>query len=382
MPTLYNQAIAHRFGIELRETLESEEWHRFDFAVAWVRRTGIRHLEPALRAFLRGGGVIRGIVGIDLENTSYEGLHDLFAICGDGDAEVVVYHNEADVTFHPKLYLFTNDEAARLIVGSNNLTEAGLFTNTEVGLQVDAPVGDDVIVDAQAALQSWSDVRSKLSRSLNVQLLDDLLSEGYVLTEERIRARRNESRQIASPSGRRRRRLFGSRRVSAPTPPAGHTSGGTVGGGRRHRRRVPGDRQANTTGNVILMRVRRASETARRTQIQLPVRKMERFFGSDFFAGVTGLTSSHDGQAHLIHVALAGGKPNTRKLEVPEIDTMDDPVLRLERTPNGISYEAYDRSSAQGRQIMKALEEGMQTDPPTTLLTVADAAHATMARFV
>jgi len=384
--TLYNQAIAHRFGIELRESIESGQWTHFDFAVAWVRRTGIRHLEPALRSFLQTGGVLRAIVGVDLENTSHEGLKDLLALCESMNGEVFVYHNEADVTFHPKLYLLSNSKLARLIVGSNNLTEAGLFTNTEVGLEITVGVDEPVISDARAALESWSDITSGLTRKLDCSLLADLLSEGYVLPEKRIRERISDSKKLSRPTETNRRKLFGTRRITPPSPPTMISSTeGAVEPPRRtvtNRRRIPGGGVASTVGNVLLMRVRRASETERRTQIQLPVQKLTSFFQSNFFEGISYIKSAHDGREHQIRQANARGNRNTTKLEVPEIAQMNDPVLRLERNATEIVYEAYDRSSPQGKQIMKALDEGRLSTPPTTMLTVNDVNRATMARHV
>lgn len=67
----------------------------------------------------------------DIENTSAEGLRDLLDWESNGSLETHIYHNEANPTFHPKIYLLRNDAEARLIVGSNNITGAGLFVNTE-----------------------------------------------------------------------------------------------------------------------------------------------------------------------------------------------------------------------------------------------------------
>ena len=81
MATVYNQTVATRFGVELNDLLANDYWSRFDVAVAWVRRSGLRHVVPALIEFLHRGGVIRFIVGIDIEkNTSKEGLEDLLAL--------------------------------------------------------------------------------------------------------------------------------------------------------------------------------------------------------------------------------------------------------------------------------------------------------------
>lgn len=171
MATIYNQALAHRFGVALVESLESGEWTSFDAAVAWVRRSGTRHLLPALRDFLDGGRLVRITVGIDIENTSKEGLEDLLSLTSAGDCKTFVYHNEASPVFHPKVYLFSNDKKARLIVGSNNITEAGLFTNTEMGLQIDVSVKDPVVADVRSALDSWQDESEGLARVLDEALL-------------------------------------------------------------------------------------------------------------------------------------------------------------------------------------------------------------------
>jgi hypothetical protein len=80
--------------------------------------------------------------------------------------------------------------------------------------------------------------------------------------------------------------------------------------------------------------------------------------------------------------AQARGMRNTTKVEVPEIDAMTDPVMRLQRTGAGISYEAFDGAGPQGLQILQTLDEGLTTTPPTTMMTVTNRASATMARFI
>src|SRR5436309_12100023 len=73
----YNQPLAHRFGKALADDIESGLWDRLEFAVSWVRRSGTRHLGPSVQKFLRDGGVAQVTVGVDIENTSQEGLTDL-----------------------------------------------------------------------------------------------------------------------------------------------------------------------------------------------------------------------------------------------------------------------------------------------------------------
>jgi hypothetical protein len=355
----YNQPLVHRFGKTLTDDLVSNGWQRAEFAVAWVRRSGTQHLIAPFREFMKAGGSIQVTVGVDIENTSHEGLSDLLALEKDGCIETFIHHNEADVTFHPKVYLLRNDMNARLIVGSNNFTGAGLFLNTEAGLQIDAPLTDPVITAARTALAAWRDPSSGLARRLDKTLLCDLLSLGYILPESHLRQRRKSS--VASEKKRSAESaLFKYQRVTAPDAQKSVI------------------KARNVPGTVLLMRVRRASENERRTQVQLPIKVVR----TAFFSGVAEIISAHDARVHPLVEASARGSVNTIKAEIPEIATMNDPVLRLERTPTGIFYTAFDAASVLGAPIREALLNGFDMKPCSTFQTIADRSRATWWRFV
>lgn len=373
--SIYNQALSQRFGIKLIEFLKSGEWARLDVAVAWVRRSGTRHLVPALREFASSGRKLRFIVGVDIENTSYEGLEDLLSLAAQGDCQTSIYHNELAPVFHPKMYLFANDKKARLIVGSNNITEAGLFTNTEVGLQIDTTATARIITDVKECLASWTNDKSGLARLLDAQLLVELAEAGYVVKERALRARRQESEK-----GRARRRgnrpqrlLFGSVVFTAPPPPVGvaglereaesPAERGGIGIGAELP--VRGYSRPMTITNVLLMKVRCARGN---TQGQIPIPLRE----SLFFQGQNTSRSAASGEDRRISPTRperAHGKVNTYKFELPEAKSMSVPVVRMERTVNGLIHYVYDADSPQGRPIMDALEAGRISDPPTTFLT-------------
>ena len=69
----YNQPLAHRFGKALADDIESGLWDRLEFAVAWVRRSGTRHLGPSVQKFLRDGGA-RDASAARGDVTRYRGL--------------------------------------------------------------------------------------------------------------------------------------------------------------------------------------------------------------------------------------------------------------------------------------------------------------------
>ena len=365
---LFNQPLSVRFGTELMNLIADSKWESFNFAVAWVRRSGMRHLRAGLESFLARGGSISAIVGIDLQNTTREGLEALLDLERFGAADTYVYYNEnAASTFHPKIYLLRNKTDASLIVGSNNLTQAGLFTNVEAGLTVTSPVGDKIVQDVMIAFQSWSDPSTGLAKKLDAALLADLVLQGYVLDEGVL----SSTRPMPSPSGSgvKTKKLFASRPVSAPAPAsaAAAASGSRPGGVT-----IPA-----ASGSVLLMRVRKASATGRPTQTQLPIR----LYNTGFFGAASVVRSSHSGDLHQISRASARGSINTLKLEIPEMRTFSDPLLRIERIGSDLIYQAYDSTSAQGKQIMASLQAGRRTGA-TELTLPAQPSSSTWWRFI
>ena len=104
-----------------------------------------------------------------------------------------------------------------------------------------------------------------------------------------------------------------------------------------------------------------------------------------YYKNVLELGSAHDGRSHTIAIvtASARGIINTMKVELPEIDPMTVPVVRLERTPTAIVYQTFDANSVLGRPIMDALRKGLEFEPPVTFLTTSrEPKRATWWRFI
>jgi HKD family nuclease len=376
---LYNQPLAIRFGTELIRQIDPV-WDQIDIAVAWVRASGMAYLSQPLVGFLRHGGKLSVIVGIDLENTTKQGLEALLDLEEHGTCEIFVYHNEANSVFHPKLYLWRNEEEARLIVGSNNITQAGLYVNVEAGLQVDSAIDDPLIIQTLDAISSWKDSSSGLVKKLDRPLLSRLVADGYVPDETAIRMKMRTAR--ATRSARQTPKIFGSRQFVPPVlprAPAARASGGQTTTATQTRTRTPATPvsmvPSTPTGEVLLMRLRKVSVTMRATQTQIPFRAVNAFFGS-----ATAVRSTHSGELHDFIQTKARGKSNTIRIEIPEMRNFDQPLARFERTTDGIVYEVYDVGSAQGNQILASLEEGRSNG--TTQLSITDAETATWWRFI
>src|SRR4051794_29945645 len=221
-----------KFGDLIGEELLSEkagqrQWRNFEFAVAWVNHSGAERIKGWAREFLAVGRCIRATVGLDFGSTSYEGLGSLLGLEGKGaDITTHVFCDENPAcTFHPKVFLFGNAERARLFVGSNNMTGAGLDTNVEIALGFSGALEDETIRGARQTLAEWrDDANESRTRRLTRELLEQLRERRYVLTEQEIRSRRNSEGGSRPPTVEP---LFG-RSSSRPRRP-GSGAAGRVG---------------------------------------------------------------------------------------------------------------------------------------------------------
>jgi HKD family nuclease len=177
-----------RLGDHLLAQLADGRWTEFRAAIAFVKRSGVKHLAQALRSFTaRASAVI--VVGVDHGGTSAEGLQDLFEAIGER-GELYVFHNLNPSTFHPKVYYFRNDTAAMVIVGSSNLTEGGLFTNYEasVVLRLDLTNEVDAIFarNIEAALAIRTDPGTEGVLRLTDSSFIELVAAGFLPQERAV----------------------------------------------------------------------------------------------------------------------------------------------------------------------------------------------------
>jgi HKD family nuclease len=217
-------------GTAITTELRGGTWTSFRAVVAFLKLSGLRHLASPLDRFLTAGGQASLTIGLDHDGTSLEGLQDLWRVIR-GRADLYVFkegQGGQSRTFHPKAFLFENDDAAVAIVGSGNLTGGGLFTNHELGVRIDLDLtdGDSAAFVAQLAtsIDAWQ-VASPACVPVDGPLLMDLVASGDLLSEATIaagaRAARAASRQGAARRTAGRPRRFGPSGATglAPEPP-------------------------------------------------------------------------------------------------------------------------------------------------------------------
>jgi hypothetical protein len=221
------------------------KWSRFRAAVAFVKRSGVRHIYDALSDFA-ARGTVKISVGVDCGGTSREGLHALFdSVKPSG--EVWVFHNDNDSTFHPKIYLFSNEREAELVIGSGNLTEGGLFTNYEaaVHLRLDLHTADHVALLHQVdqILDTWAHPEDGTAIRVDDESLKMLEAKGYLPPEAYTRRTEEvgleaKEADMADGTSKRGKGLF--QRVAVPSAPKVQRETRVSGRRPRPAKRAPG----------------------------------------------------------------------------------------------------------------------------------------------
>jgi len=184
---LLNQPHSIQLGTILNDILDQNvhDYQTFYLIVAYVRESGVAHLRASIQKFRADGNQVKAVVGIDQQNTSVQGLQSLLSLCD----ELWVYHNERPIhTFHPKIYAFEKvDQKAALFVGSNNLTEGGLYTNYEASFYSEYDLTDAEQVKVFSEFKNMFDAytTSALSLKMTPALIETLRKENYISDESR-----------------------------------------------------------------------------------------------------------------------------------------------------------------------------------------------------
>lgn len=160
--------------------------------VAFINESGVKQIEAQLMA---NTACVTVFAGIRNDTTSYQGLvrlHDVVNRLYTVDTGARAF------IFHPKLFLVRGKERARLLIGSANLTFAGLNRNIEAGMLLDFDLTDD---DDKTLIHEFemqfdaavTDHPGNVVEVGGLADLDDLLATGRLMDETDIAPRDNNA---------------------------------------------------------------------------------------------------------------------------------------------------------------------------------------------
>ena len=171
----------------VRQILQIPDPEKIIISVGFMNEGGLVALEAELLPIAEQTTIVTGIRnGI----TSAQGLRKSLEI---GCTTYVVDTGSRDVLFHPKVYVSRNAGAARLIVGSANLTVGGLNSNIEasVFMELDLAETEDasLIADLEAKLDGMiTEYPENIFQVVDNAMVENLLDSGRVVDESVRRA--------------------------------------------------------------------------------------------------------------------------------------------------------------------------------------------------
>ncbi len=139
-------------GDELLASLEQASDIRI--ATAFATGAGVSRLIDPVKRVLSDGGALQVVYGLDFRITNPEAMSAFRSLADEYPDSVKHYaYPKWDLhvsqTFHPKLYICTTSErAARVLVGSSNLTTGGLWDNFEANAVILGTLSEAVIQEA------------------------------------------------------------------------------------------------------------------------------------------------------------------------------------------------------------------------------------------
>ncbi len=272
----------------------------------------------------------------------------------EGDVRVYVRHNEATPIFHPKLYGFRTADECRVLVGSNNLTGAGLSQNEELSALLVEQAGGHLERSLKAYMRQLRDPADGLAIRLDEDLLGQLVEAGYVDSEARLKGKAGNS----GPARPAAERLFGTRqpirrRIPSKVPVPGDIDP------------RPGRPMADWNRVFVKLRL------ARVTQGQIPVpvaREVRRRLGEKGLDGPFTVIDRHTRAERQISPTYPKRRPNvanTYKIEA--MPAQGHAILKLELVGRRVLAEFFDSAQADGQAVYEFLIDGLRSEPPSTV---------------
>lgn len=183
---LHNSAI-NTVGDWLCSTFKDKDYTSFTGFSAFTKMSGINKIKEELAIAKQNYHSLKFILGIVERGTSKEALQYFI----DNEIETWVYCADNKTMFHPKIYYFSGKNNSRFILGSSNLTGAGLFDNIEASTLFEFSnrdaTGKKFIRQFSSYFTSILDGNHDDLQLLTLEVLEDLINSGFVVDESKTK---------------------------------------------------------------------------------------------------------------------------------------------------------------------------------------------------
>jgi HKD family nuclease/transposase-like protein len=176
-------------GEIIKDLLSSENpfYDKVWLISAFANARAVQRIAPNILKAKTKGVDINIVVGFDVKSTSAEALKliDSFEV-----NSILVHNARGGHTFHPKIYLFeATGLRADLFIGSNNLTDGGLYTNYEASTRItyEFPLDYEQYAQIFTSLDVYLSPNGSTAQILTKELIEVLVERGDLATEKEIR---------------------------------------------------------------------------------------------------------------------------------------------------------------------------------------------------
>ena len=171
-------------GKTLRHSFYDSDYDSFSCIVAFASPSGIESIKDELLHFRGHGGKFKTIVGVDQKQTSKKALELLLSL----NINTKIYYTTSNIIFHPKIYLFNGSTKTRIILGSSNMTRAGLFQNVEASVIVEFtkpdPEGEELLNEIHQYFKNLFESEESNIRTLTQELIETFSTADIIPGEE------------------------------------------------------------------------------------------------------------------------------------------------------------------------------------------------------
>ncbi|NOQ75434.1 MAG: hypothetical protein GQ574_25715 [Crocinitomix sp.] len=175
-------------GKQLMKYLSEKDYHTFTAFSAFTSVAAIEGLQNLITNAPSNYSSFNFILGINQRGTSKEALEAVLKLQVNS---FIFYHNP-NLIFHPKIYLFEGNNNSKVIIGSSNLTNNGLFANIESSVLVTIQHGNSNDVAFLNEIKTYYkgifDRSDPNLKPITQQLIEKLVDNGTIPTEEERKA--------------------------------------------------------------------------------------------------------------------------------------------------------------------------------------------------
>jgi len=314
------EIIHQRLGInplykEINTALSNIKFNTFRALVAYVSWQGVGLIHEQLEAFYDRGNKVSMILGIGDNRSEIDVLRYLkqrFPL-----ASLSVFHSpDQNYTFHPKVYIFSNQSKSLILLGSNNLTSGGLFGNTECCIKLSIENSIDLVIkrEINELWQEYLDPNPPFSKR-NLRTIGKKLFTLYEKREEYFKAKRHKKKDALDL-------IFP--KLKFPSSPQTSFL-------------RPQSKQHNKKRSTLLLQILKETG-AGGTQVQIPREVILKYFNVPAIGQQTIEVKVTDGIIRPAVICHFGN--NTHRISFPEITKMKRPFL-MKFLRKGMIYFIY-----------------------------------------